>query len=159
MEKPIKPSAGRLVAALFVPLAVLVAGYYAAKGEMGDLGGAALRLTLDVPSDVTIAAGRETPVDLTLALTNRTGQTMTLTASDPCKVLRWVVQSPGDVFVQSKGEECVPESKTREIASGEVIERRETIRLDNKRYKSGVTYTVFVQFYGQEGTARFSIPD
>lgn len=155
MSKPVRTSYARLAAAILVPLAVLLAVYYAANGDLSSFGGQTLRLTVDAPSKVALSEGT-TPVTLKLALTNRSGATVQLGAGDPCKVLRWAVQAPGDVFVQSKGADCTPEATSRPIASGEIIERTESIQLDSKRFQPGVTYTVFVQLYGQSATADFT---
>lgn len=155
MQQPVRTSYARLAAAILVPLAVLLAVYYAANGDLSSMGGQNLRLTLEAPSDVTLTEDR-TPVTLKLSLANRSGGSIQLSASDPCKVLRWVVQAAGDVFVQSRGSECTPEETSRVIASGETIERTETIQLDSRRFQPGVTYTVFVQLYGQSASAEFT---
>ncbi len=156
MEKPVRPSFARLAIAVAVPLIVLLAVYYAANGDLSNIGGRSLRLSAETPSSVTLATDGATPVTVTLTLTNRTAGVIQLGASDPCKVLRWVVQAPEDVFVQSKGSECGSDEMTRTIGSGETIERSETISLDTRRYTAGVTYTLFVQFYGQDATAQFT---
>lgn len=150
-----KPSPGRLLAALIIPLGVMLAAYYASKGEMGDLGGPPVRLTIEGPSEVKLNAEGETALDLTLKLQNRTGDTAWLKAADACKALRWAVQAPGDVFVQAKGDACAPEETTRQLAGSAVLERKLTIPLESRRYKPGVAYTVFAQFYGYDATARF----
>ncbi len=150
-----KPSPTRLLAALSVPLAVLIAAYYASKGQMGDLGGAPVRLTLAAPSEVTLRPEGETPIEVTLTLENRTGDAIWLKAADACKALRWAVQAPGDEFVQAKGDACLPEETSRQLEGSGALERKLTIPLDSSRYKLGVTYTLFAQFYGYEATARF----
>ncbi len=155
MQRPARTSYVRLTTAMLVPLAALLALYYASGGDLSSLGGQSLRLTVDAPSKVALSA-RATELPLTLKLTNRTGSTIQLSAADPCKVLRWALQAPGDRFIQSKGNDCQPDETARPIASGEVIERSETIRLDTARLKAGETYTVFVQFYGQDATASFT---
>lgn len=159
MQKTVRPSYTRLAAAIVVPLSIIVLVYYLTDGKLGDMGGQALRLTVEAPSNVDLNAEGPTPLSLELTLTNRTGETAELSAEDPCKVLRWVVQAPDDVFVQAKGQDCVPDETNRRLASGEVIARAEGIGLDSRRYKPGVTYTVFVQFYGQGATAEFRIAD
>lgn len=156
MQKPTRPSFARLALAIAVPLIVLLAVYYAANGDLSNLGGRSLRLTAQAPSSVTLAAEGPSTVTIALELTNRSGGPLQLGASDPCKVLRWAVQAPEDVFVQAKGNECGSDEMTRSIASGETIARSETISLDTRRYTAGVTYTVFIQFYGQDARAEFT---
>lgn len=157
MQKPAQPSYARLATAVIVPLVLLLAIFYSTNGDLSSLGAETLRLTAEATPEETAQADGSTRLAVTLKLTNRTGATIQLSANDPCKVLRWVVQAPEDVFVQSKGADCVPEPTSRPIASGETIERSETIALDTRRYKAGVTYTVFAQFYGQTATADFEV--
>jgi hypothetical protein len=159
MQKPVRTSYTRLAAAIVVPLSLLLAVYYVTDGKLGDIGGDPMRLTAETPSEIALNPDGETAVELKLALTNRTGETIQLTAADGCKVVRWVVQAPGDVFVQSKGPDCVPEEPTRSLGSGETITRTETLLLDSRRYKAGETYTVFVQLWGEETTASFTMAD
>ena len=141
---------------MLVPLSVLLAVYYALDGDLSSLGGKSLRLTLETPSTIALE-GRVTALPLGVALANRSGSSIQLTAADPCKVLRWVVQAPGDAFVQSKGDACQPEEPVRPIASGETITLSETLPLVSTRYKPGVRYTLIVQYYGETATTDFSV--
>ena len=155
MSLQVKPSPGRLLAAIFVPLAVLAAAYYASKGQLGDLGGPPLRLTVRIDGPVALGPGPRTDLVATLTLENRTGDAIALRAADPCRVVRWVVQAPGETFVQSKGDACTPETDAATIDGASTVERREIVPLDTSRYKPGVTYTLVVQFWGQDASAEF----
>ena len=68
MEPQIKRSPGRLLAAILLPLAVLLAAYYASKGQLGDLGGPPLRLTIRIDGPVALGPG---PRSWCRATTNR----------------------------------------------------------------------------------------
>ena len=152
MSKPIRPSAARLAVAVLIPLAVLAAVYYSTGGQIG---GTVLRLTAEMPSEVTLNAEGATSVDVKLALTNRSGKMERLSVADPCKVLRWVVQAPGEATVQSRGDRCASGPAQVDLAAGETLERVETLPLVGSRYTPGVRYTVYIDFYGQLAKAEF----
>ncbi|MFT3808673.1 MAG: hypothetical protein QM698_02020 [Micropepsaceae bacterium] len=147
MSAPVRPSAARLAVAVILPLAVFSAIYYSSGG---NLGGRELRLTAEGPGEVAPAAG-PVSVPLTLNLENRSGGAITLSAADPCKVFRWVVQKMDDTSVQSKGNACTPAETSRTIASGETFTHTETITLDGHRLEAGQSYKIIVQLYGQDG--------
>jgi len=143
----------RLALALIVPLVVLLVAYQ--YRDKLDFGGDPLRLTAEAPSEIKLAANGPSALPLKLTLQERTGEIIQLSAADPCKVFRWAVQAPGDVFVQAQGQDCVPEEPQKRLGGGETIARSATLMLDTKRYKPGVTYTVFVQLWGEETTVDF----
>lgn len=142
----------RLALAIVVPLVILLAVYY---GGGLNLGGDPTRLTAAVPGDVTLDASGTTKLPLKLSLLNRTGETITLRAADPCKVLRWVIQAPGEATIQSKGDACLSGETTVFLASGATVDRNETLPLETVRYVPGTTYTVYIDFYGYVAKAEF----
>ena len=154
MSKPVRPSAARLAIAFILPLAVILAVYYASGGKIG---GDALQLRATTPEDITLASERTTPLALTVELTNRGGDVQRFSVGDPCKVLRWVIQAPGEATVQSRGDQCLSVPTDVSLASGETLQRSETLMLDNARYTPGVTYTVYVDFYGVVAKTDFTV--
>ncbi|MBL9011167.1 MAG: hypothetical protein JNL56_08315 [Alphaproteobacteria bacterium] len=159
MSPPVKPSYRRLAIAILVPLTLLLVAWYASRGEFGDLGGARLRLTVAIEGPVTLSPRGQTAMEARLTLQNRTGSDIPLKVDGPCRVVRWVVQTMADDFVQSKGEACAPEPDTITIAAAQTIERRETILLDSARFKPGVSYRLTIQFWGETSSADFTTAD
>ncbi len=147
MTTPVRPSAARLAIAVVLPLAIFSAIYYSTGGNMG---GASVRLTVEGPGEVAPAAG-PIPIDLKVSIENRSGAALTLSAADPCKVFRWVIQKTDDTSVQSKGNACTPAETSRTLGSGETLTHAETIVVDGHRLEAGETYKIIVQLYGQDG--------
>jgi hypothetical protein len=143
----------RLALAVLVPLTIMLIVWQ--YRDQLDLGGDPVRLTAEIPSRIPLSDAGSTAVDLKLTLLNRTGDTMSLTAAEPCKVLRWVVQAPGEATIQSKGDKCLPGEPSVDLASGDVLTRTETLHLEGSRYTAGVTYTLYVDFYGHLAKAEF----
>lgn len=153
MTTPVRPSAARLAIAVILPLAIFSAIYYATGG---NIGGATLRLTIEGPGEIASAAG-PIPIDLKVSLENRSGSAISLSATDPCKVFRWVVQKTDDTAVQSKGNACTPAETSRTLASGETLTHAETIVLDGHRLEAGQTYRIIVQLYGMDGMTEIEV--
>lgn len=153
-NRPWRQLAARAI--IVVGIAALVAFYVAQNpGSIGED-----RVALEVSGPSRIARADLAGLDLELTLANRTGLDVTLSASNPCVISRWILLTGEGGFVQSKlpEEDCpaVPMSALLPADAREPYTLR--VGIDPRRVSPGF-YVVKVQLWGYEGEHRMTVTE
>jgi hypothetical protein len=158
MLKTMSPSLIITFAAIII---ITVAGYYyqnrpaIADGEIG--------LQIGVPAQHEIAPLNKIFIlPIVLQLTNKTGADVELTATNSCKIFRYIITRIDETFIQASGQgkDCTARPVSDLIEADTVMEDIQQIALDADRFKPG-THILSVRFWGYDATStiEFTLPD
>lgn len=144
-----------MVATTLLAILVITVVGYLGRDEQGVPRGE-VGLVLGVPLEHAMQA-RNNVINLPviLQLMNRSDRDARLSVSTPCRVLRFIITTPSDSFIQASGNRlCAQVVANRDLPAGDVLEEIVNIPLAAERYAPG-RYILTVRFWNYEAQRPF----